>query len=326
VIAVRVLRDGAVVREVLCPSLPATLGRDPACEVVLADASVSRAHARIERDEAGALVLRDLGSRNSLRVGGRPQGLVPIAGALRARLGRVDLEIEPVSAEATIELRPEDMPALERRRGPLQHAAYLAAAVLGWLAHSLLQPESWSPWLESRTVLLLSQALATALVLPLLAFGLLIALKAAGRPARLADPLAALARLSWLPALASLVSLAAYYVLTPSAHAALEELLTLALLIVATVTLAELRRSGPRRWFRLAWAATILVFFVGMQVVTRIGAEREGTPSVSYEMLPPVFGWPGVSRGVDHHLSRVSEAAREAAAQAEAVRVQQLDD
>lgn len=46
------------------------LGRSPECDVVLADATVSRRHATIERGETGYL-LRDLGSRYGSKVNGR---------------------------------------------------------------------------------------------------------------------------------------------------------------------------------------------------------------------------------------------------------------
>jgi len=48
-----------------------TIGRGDLCDLVLSDADVSREHAAIER-AAGGFVLRDLGSKNGLEVGGEP--------------------------------------------------------------------------------------------------------------------------------------------------------------------------------------------------------------------------------------------------------------
>jgi len=48
----------------------ATIGRDPECEIVLDRLSVSRLHARVE-ERGGRFLIRDLGSRNGIRVGGR---------------------------------------------------------------------------------------------------------------------------------------------------------------------------------------------------------------------------------------------------------------
>jgi len=46
-----------------------TIGRDICCDLVLADTTVSRQHARLERDAAGWL-LQDLGSTNGTRLNG----------------------------------------------------------------------------------------------------------------------------------------------------------------------------------------------------------------------------------------------------------------
>lgn len=48
---------------------PVTIGRNPDCEVVLADPNVSRRHAEVRRDSGGFLV-NDLGSLNGMRVNG----------------------------------------------------------------------------------------------------------------------------------------------------------------------------------------------------------------------------------------------------------------
>lgn len=52
-----------------------TLGRSPACHVVVTRQVVSRLHARIERDEAGRYLLSDAQSANGTFINGRPQPL-----------------------------------------------------------------------------------------------------------------------------------------------------------------------------------------------------------------------------------------------------------
>ena len=51
---------------------PVTVGRDPSCDLVLDDPSVSRRHCRVGADPAGAWLVEDLGSRNGTRVAGAP--------------------------------------------------------------------------------------------------------------------------------------------------------------------------------------------------------------------------------------------------------------
>src|SRR5689334_24406437 len=73
----------------------AVLGRDPGCDVVLDDPSVSRRHAALESDTNGAIRLRDLASANGtfldgIRIG---QSGVPVAGGARMRFGDVQLQL-----------------------------------------------------------------------------------------------------------------------------------------------------------------------------------------------------------------------------------------
>lgn len=51
------------------PGASALLGRDPACDIVLLDAEVSREHARIER-RGERVTITDLGAKNTTRIDG----------------------------------------------------------------------------------------------------------------------------------------------------------------------------------------------------------------------------------------------------------------
>jgi pSer/pThr/pTyr-binding forkhead associated (FHA) protein len=126
VIALRLVKDGAVVRETLFRSLPVTLGRGEECDFPLFDASVSRRHAVLERDADGALVLRDLGSRNGLHLGPQRVEKLKVASLVHCLVGTVELELEPLRDADTLEIRRHDWQSLERRRGPRAHLRSLA--------------------------------------------------------------------------------------------------------------------------------------------------------------------------------------------------------
>ena len=86
--------------------LPRTLiGRSPACDLVLGDASVSGEHAVIAWDGSD-WVIRDLGSRNGTRVGEEPVqagAAVALAEGTRIRFGRDAGDYVVVSVDAPVE-------------------------------------------------------------------------------------------------------------------------------------------------------------------------------------------------------------------------------
>lgn len=78
------VRGGPTVR---LGGLPATLGRDPLCEITLRDPGVSRQHALVRQSDDG-LVVEDRGSRGGLRVAGaRVEGAFPLRGEGELALG-----------------------------------------------------------------------------------------------------------------------------------------------------------------------------------------------------------------------------------------------
>jgi hypothetical protein len=322
VIAVRVLRDGSVVREALFPSLPVTLGRGPDCDLVLFDASVSRVHARLEAGESGP-VLRDLGSRNGLRVGPARVASAPVNGLLRCRVGLAELEIEALSEDATREIAVAEWDGLERRRTLLDHARHLALGVAGILAAELADPQFWSPWNQTRSVMLLGTTITALVALPLASFVLLVALKAAGRRLRFGDALHALSRVVWLLLLASAVGYVAYYLLPSGLHQALEQLIACALFVAFGLVAVSVGRRGPSRRFRLAWAVVLLALYVGIQATTQIAARRSGQPETDYAMQPPLLGWAGPSGDLAAYEGELKSTAEAAARAAEAVRRRQ---
>ena len=49
-------------------SPPVTIGRDPSCQILINDPSISRRHCQFTVDAEGSLIVRDLGSKNGVYV------------------------------------------------------------------------------------------------------------------------------------------------------------------------------------------------------------------------------------------------------------------
>jgi hypothetical protein len=72
-----------------------TIGRDPDCDLVIPDLSVSRRHAGLDRGVRGWL-LTDLGSTNGTRLNGwRVREPVPVSPGDRVSFGAVTFELRP---------------------------------------------------------------------------------------------------------------------------------------------------------------------------------------------------------------------------------------
>jgi hypothetical protein len=68
------------------PGAEVRLGRDPACDLVVDDATLSRVHLVFVRDASGGWTVRDAGSRNGTRVDGAAVGAEPAALAPYSRI------------------------------------------------------------------------------------------------------------------------------------------------------------------------------------------------------------------------------------------------
>jgi hypothetical protein len=324
VIAVRLLRDGAVVREVVFKQLPVTLGRAAECELPLFDPSVSRRHAALERSETGELVLRDLGSRNGIYAGAGRVPAVPVGAFLHCLVGNVELEIQPLDDAATQEVLIRE-PGLERRRGVKFHVRSMLIGVSGWLCAVVIEPSFWSPWEKERAVSVAGQAIAALIALPLFAVFLLILLRAFARRVRLADTLQALARLLWLPPLASAFGLLAYYALSPAALAQARSVVGGCALALSVASLAAVRRPQPRTLFMSFWAVATLLIFWGISATGSLRAQKAGQPNLDFHVQLPLGGWAGRAESMDEYVAQLTALSAEAAKQASATRAKRDD-
>jgi hypothetical protein len=90
-------RNGEVLQRYCVDALPIRLGRGYGNEIILDDDYVAANHALIERDAAGRLVLRDLGSRNGLDHGGKRLLEVVLSGDTVVRIGHTSLRVRAAS-------------------------------------------------------------------------------------------------------------------------------------------------------------------------------------------------------------------------------------
>jgi hypothetical protein len=319
VIAVRVLRDGVVVREEACRALPVRIGRGPENDVVLFDASVSRAHAVVEADEAGGLVVRDLGSRNGIHVGPRAVGEAHGA-RVRCFVGAVEVEVLLASPEDTLPLAAHDRGVFEHRRTAADHLRDGLLGLAAWLAMVVVDGDLWSPWQQNRLGTLLGHVIGAAVAIPFAAFVLLGVLRLAGRAVRIADTLRAGAVVLGALLAVQIVSRVLYYALPPAALGALGGALGALVAVWAVAYLAALRRRGRVLWFRLAWAAVTLVVVGGLAYTGSLAQRRAGMPDARHGVQPPVAGWTGPRRGLDDYLGAVAADTETAARSASEVR------
>ena len=321
-IAVRIVRDGAVVREAVFAQRPVRIGRGAENEFVVFDPSVSRAHAVIEEAE-GAVVLRDLGSANGIHLGPARASQLPITGTVRCRMGAVEIEVDPLSLEATQPIQAAEWKRFDQRRSTADHVRYLLLGLSGWILGVAVAPAFWSPWQKTRAVTLLWHGLASyraALA------GAAAADGPAGRRVRMADTLLALAHVAWIPPAASSRSRSRSTTSYRSRPTPSSPRCSVVASVAAVVHLASVRRPAPRRRFQIVWAAVAAAIFVGFGAISSLAAEKMVAPQVKYHVQAPLGRHAGPARDLDAYFTEIRESSEEAARAAETVRVRQDDE
>ncbi len=317
-IAVRRLIQGEVVREaIFATDGPLVLGRSAEADFPLVDETVSRVHARLLRDEAGALWLEDAASRNGLVVDHErvARARVPAAGALRCLLGAVEIEVALASPEATLEWRIETAPARATSIGGT--IAYWALGLVAIVGSSVLPPAFWSPWQKERLTGAVQVATTAAVALPVVAFILVGLLRVARRRARLADTLHALAVVLGVGLLVGALSLAMPYLARPEWEPLLLAALQVPAGIFGVAYLASVAKPAPRRRHFLGWAGATALALLAFFGVGQMANRQAGLPSVRYDSSVPLAGYSGPRGGLTAYFEAVrrdfKQAQREAA-------------
>lgn len=315
-LVIRVLRDGVPVREQLFPSTPIRIGRSAESDLILTDPSVSRDHARIERDPGGALVILDGSGTNGLYAGPRRVASEPLSGRLRARLGLAEIEIEEVSIEATQPISLEDLHGLDQRRTPLTWVKYIVIALAALILETILSPEFWSPWNSQRLVGVVWQGASELVAVMVIASILLGLLRAAGRKVRMADVLKHFAVFAWLRPLAVGVSLLGYYLLSDGLASSLRSWLPSLAIVAFLAQAATIRRPPPNRMFRARWAALVVLVLIGVELTRAYSAQRMGEPEMDHTMQAPLAGMgTGPVASFEEYSAAVEAAGRKSEAQ-----------
>ncbi len=104
---------------VVPPAGSVVVGRDEGVDLRLADAGVSRRHARVECSSRGEFLVVDLGSTNGTMVNGRPIRRAPIAPGDDLEVGAVSLRLDLVQREELEHLERVASRLAEAGRDPL---------------------------------------------------------------------------------------------------------------------------------------------------------------------------------------------------------------
>jgi hypothetical protein len=120
-------RSGDVVQRLRVDTLPIRIGRGYDNDVILDDDYAAAAHAIIEHDAAGRLVLRDLGTKNGIGIKGRRQRDAVLSGDTVVRIGHTPLRVRAASFPVPPELPDRTLHGWE---GVLPGAAGLLLAAL----------------------------------------------------------------------------------------------------------------------------------------------------------------------------------------------------
>jgi FHA domain len=263
------------------PVAEARIGRGYNNDVIVDDPYVAPEHLRLFRDEAGQLVVEDLGSANGVYLNGSAQRLARIIvdGKEPIRIGRTFLRIR----EGSFAVAPERLGGPERRGWPIVLAAVLSVLLLGlsmsrlWLGQtSEVQPTTYLAPLLSLVVTVLAWAGLWALLSRVFS--------GASRFLRnLLITLTGAFAISLYGAIAQFVA----YALTWSTPVTYN--FAAIWLIGAVMCFFHLTKIGPPRlWLKGSILATLLVAAVAVQALqlseTYLKSGRQNTPRL---LFPP---------------------------------------
>jgi uncharacterized membrane protein SirB2 len=260
-----------------------TIGRGYDNDVIIDDPYVAARHLRVSRDEAGQLVVEDLGSANGTYLDGNKNRITRLAvdGGKPLRIGQTWLRLR--TGDYAVE--PERTVLAERGALSTVTVAAMTVIVLGFIALRVWLAQTGEPRLSNYMTPLLTMA---GIVLVWVGIWALLSRLLAGRSQFLRNLMIAL-----VAVLASLVynELAKYAAFGLTWPELIDYEYAATWLILAAICFLHLRAISPRgTWLKGAIVAALLVLAIGVQTLQRSEAFSDiGRQNTTRLLLPPEF-------------------------------------
>ncbi|NVD72749.1 FHA domain-containing protein [Duganella sp. BJB1802] len=306
-------RNGDVLHRHKVDALPIRLGRSYDNDVILDDAHSAAAHAVVDADEQGRLVLRDLGSKNGSYLNGKRQTSMVLDGDTMVRLGHTRLRV-----------RAADFPVADERADTTMHGWEGAApATIGLALIAVFTClETWLSDVEPFALIRYLQVLATSLAAGLVWSGLwALANRLFGVHARLGRHLFILGSALAVVGVWKVISSVLAYAWSAEAFTRYGNLVTLAIACgMLFFHLVTIKPHHPRRFAISSWV--MLMGGAALMLMTNL----QGTGRAADELYMSVLLPPEVRHSPDRSVDQFMADAAGLKTAADAARVRAVKD
>ncbi|ELX09692.1 hypothetical protein containing FHA domain [Janthinobacterium sp. HH01] len=306
-------RNGDVLHRHKAEALPIRLGRSYDNDVILDDAHSAAAHAIVDANEQGELVLRDLGSQNGTYLKGKRQTSVVLGGDTMVRLGHTRLRVRTADFPVAAEIADTTMHGWE---GTVPAAIGLALIAIFTCL------ETWLSDVEPFALIRYLLVLASSLAAGLLWSGLwALANRLFGSHARLGRHLFILGSGLATVGLWKIGSAALAYAWSAETFTRYGNLVTLAIACgMLFFHLITIKPHHPRRFAVSCWV--MLVAGAGLMLMTNL----QGTGRAADELYMSVLLPPEVRHSADRSVDQFMADAAKLKTGADAARAHAIKD
>ncbi|OFA05080.1 FHA domain-containing protein [Duganella sp. HH101] len=306
-------RNGDVLHRHKVDALPIRLGRSYDNDVILDDAHSAAAHAIVDANEQGELVLRDLGSQNGTYLKGKRQTSVVLGGDTMVRLGHTRLRVRAADFPVAAEIADTTMHGWE---GTVPAAIGLALIAIFTCL------ETWLSDVEPFALIRYLLVLASSLAAGLLWSGLwALANRLFGSHARLGRHLFILGSGLATVGLWKIGSAALAYAWSAETFTRYGNLVTLAIACgMLFFHLITIKPHHPRRFAVSCWV--MLVAGAGLMLMTNL----QGTGRAADELYMSVLLPPEVRHSADRSVDQFMADAAKLKTGADAARAHAIKD